>query len=76
MLDQLVPLELTREICQRSSRKFVLWPCASNLREDLPHSYGYKEQANLPKLTILEVHDRYGPAIIQEIREYGSAYVA
>jgi hypothetical protein len=76
VLDQLVPLGLTREICQRSPAKFVLWPTASNLREYLPRSYGGNEQAKLPKLTILEVHDRYGPAIIEEIREKGSAYVS
>jgi hypothetical protein len=76
VLDQVVPLELTREICRRSPAKFVLWPTASNLREYLPCSCGYNEQARLPKLTILEVHDRYGPAIIEEIRERGSAYVA
>jgi hypothetical protein len=76
VLDQAVPLELTREICQRSRAKFVLSPDASSLREYRPRSYDYKEQANLPKLTILEVHDRYGPAIIEEMREKGSAYVS
>ena len=76
ILDQVVPLELTREICQRSPARFVLWPTASNLREYLAPSHGYKEQANLPKLTILEIHDCYGPAIIEEIREHGSAGVA
>ena len=76
VLDQAVPLELTREICQRSPAKFVLSSGTSSLREYLPRSHDYKEQVNLPKLTILEVHDRYGPAIIEEIREYGSAYVS
>ena len=75
ILDQPVPLELTREICERSSAKFVLWPGASTLCEYLPRSYAYEQQAELPKLTILEVHERYGPAAIEEVREYGSARV-
>jgi hypothetical protein len=39
----------------------VLWPSASTLCEYLPRSYAYEQQAELPKLTILEVHERYGP---------------
>ena len=75
ILDQVVPLQLTREICQRSSAKFVLWPTASILREYSPLSGGCAPQAELAKLTILEVHDRYGPAVIEEVREYGSACI-
>jgi len=76
ILDQVVPLQFTREKCHRSTAKFVLWPSASILREYLPLSDGRAKQAELPKLTILEVHDRYGPAVIEEVREYGSACIA
>lgn len=66
---------LTREICERSSAKFVRWPSASTLCEYLPRSYAYEQQAELPTLTILEVHERYGPGC-KEVREYESARVA
>jgi len=76
VLDWLVPLELTREICRKLPSAYVLWPDSKNLREYRPGSAGYAEQAGLPKLTALDVHDRYGPAVLEEVQEYGSATIA
>jgi hypothetical protein len=76
VLDRLVPLELTREICKQLPNAYVLSPDSKNLREYRPGSTGYAKQAGLAKLTALEVHDRYGPAVLEEVQEYGSATIA
>jgi hypothetical protein len=74
ILDQSVPLDLTREICQEVQLSFVLSRDARStwLRSNLP---GRNSERNLPKLSALDVHERYGPAVIEEVREYGSARV-
>jgi hypothetical protein len=76
VLDRLVPLEMTREICQQLPTAYVLWPNSKNLREYRHGSAGYAEQASLQKLTALDVHERYGPAVLEEVHEYGSATIA
>ena len=74
-LDIDVPLELTRQVFGNSVAKFVLWPTPENLREFREGGTGYKEQVSLPKLSALEVHERFGPAVLEEVREYGSAFI-
>ena len=76
ILDQLVPLELTREICEKCPNLYVLWPDETNLRQYHQKSAGYAEQKHLPKLTAIKVHDTYGPAVFEEVHEYGSVTVA
>ena len=74
ILDEPVPMDLTREICQKVQLSFVLRrdPRGTWLRSYLP---GRNSEDNLPKLSALDVHERYGPAVIEEVREYGSARV-
>src|SRR4051812_16834048 len=61
ILDQPVPLELTREICEKLSNLYVLWPDSTTLVQA-----EYYKHKDLPKLTALNVHEHYGPAVFEE----------
>jgi len=73
VLGVLLPLELTQEIAAHyQKRKFWFDPRQQELRaagEGLPIPGEYIE------MTALEVHDRFGGSVIEEVREYGSAYL-
>ena len=71
ILDQLVPLELTREICKQCPNLYVLWPDSTSLVQA-----EYYKHKDLPKLTALDVHDHYGPAVLEEVHEKGGVKVA
>ena len=72
VVDEFVPLELTREICRRCTRSYAVrgLPEYAQIIECDPHR---TDLVGLPLLTALEVHDLYGPAIIEEVQEFGSA---
>lgn len=76
ILDRPLPLELSRELCQRCDTVFVLWPDETTLRCYQKRDDGFSEHDSLPKFSAVEVHDRFGPAVIEEVSEYGSATVA
>lgn len=76
ILDRPVPLELSRELCQRCDAVFVLWPDETTLRRYQKGATGFSDQVCLRKFSAVEVHERFGPAVIEEISEYSSATVA
>lgn len=69
ILDAPVPEDLSREAAARSSHRFFYSATDSVLR----HRPAPAEQHSL--LTALEVHDRFGGSIIEEVLEYGSAQI-
>ncbi len=72
-LDALLPLELTREIAARyHTVNFRFYPKDRALRVANPQCVTADE---FLELTALEVHDRFGGSVIEEVFEYGSAYV-
>jgi hypothetical protein len=69
ILDAPVPHEFTREVCRRVPLNFVLSASGDTLRRAQSLVTG-------SPLSALEVHERFGPAVIEEVLEYGSAAVA
>ena len=67
ILDAPVPIELSREVAARYDMTYEL--IGNVLRE-------CRSASNAEVLTALEVHDRFGGAVIEEIQEFGSCYVA
>jgi hypothetical protein len=70
VLDADVPVELARAAAAESSMTFSL-DADGWLRKDDSVARRSKRQT----VTALEVHDRYGGSIIEEVLEYGSAFV-
>ncbi|MFP5419693.1 MAG: hypothetical protein ACLGHA_11135 [Gammaproteobacteria bacterium] len=69
-LDSVVPLELTRQICAACPAKFYL-------RSDgWLSAHPPQDKCTYRVLSALEVHARFGPAVIDEANESGSARVA
>lgn len=68
ILDQQVPYELIKEVCQMSKLKFYLYD--TNLRST--KLFG---DDNFEELSSLEVFLRYGGECIEEVFEYGSMVV-
>jgi hypothetical protein len=72
-LDGHLPVELTREIAQRcDGLQFCFSPDTSSLRRA---TRALPADAGLVTLTALDVHDRFGGSVIEEVLEYGSATV-
>ena len=72
-LDSHLPLELTREIARRCDGfQFYFLPETGLLHRATP---GSAAEGGAIKLTALEVHDRFGGSVIEEVLEYGSATV-
>ena len=65
VLDSFVPLEFSGEIASRCKRRFFYNPQTRRLRAD-HHAAGKIE------MTALEVHDRFGGSVIEEVQEKGS----
>jgi hypothetical protein len=70
-LDEPVPLELTRQICLACTTQFYLSP-----GEEVLRSYKPNDTTATEVLSALQVHELYGPAVIEEVLERGSAKVA
>lgn len=72
-LDSHLPIELTREIAQRcDGLMFCFSTETGSLRRttrELP------AEAGVIILTALDVHDRFGGSIIEQVLEYGSATI-
>ena len=69
ILDALVPVDLSREVAARSRLRFFYHPTDRILRSR-PTQPGQHSS-----MTALEIHDRFGGSIIEEVLEYGSATV-
>lgn len=69
VLDAPVPLELSREIAARYPQSLFLDPEQHILR-------AVRSTSRYQELTMLEVHDQYGGAMIEEVMEYGSAVLS
>jgi hypothetical protein len=74
MLDAPVPEALSREVARLCSRRFAYSPRLGVVRESWPE--GGRDPGPLEDLSALEIHDRFGGWVIQEIGEYGSTTVA
>src|SRR5262245_56547092 len=73
-LDSPLPIELTRELARRCDGfRFHFSPDTGWLRRATP---GLAAEASVITLTALEVHDRFGGSVIEEVREHGSARIA
>jgi hypothetical protein len=72
VLDAEVPLELSRAVFSNSKSKFILGH-DSTLREG--ETTGSPKQSGAVELTARQVHDRFGPAVLEEVREYGAVDV-
>ncbi|HET9314071.1 MAG TPA: hypothetical protein VFQ51_00720 [Vicinamibacteria bacterium] len=64
-LDEVLPVELTREVAARIPDRYV-YDAERVLRKATSDARG-------EVLTTLEVHDRFGGSLIEEVLEYGSA---
>ena len=71
-LDAPVPLELSREIAKLFSGKFYYYP-EKNIIRNADVDRIPDEQRII--LSALEVHEKFGGSVIEEIFEYGSALV-
>ena len=76
LLDQEMPLALTREIARRYPLQFQLYTSARCgdvfLLRLVPAPIADMHET---ELSALAVHDRFGGAAIEEVQEYGSAWV-
>jgi hypothetical protein len=73
VLDALVPEALSREVARLCSRRFAYSPLWGVVRESWPE--GGRNPGPLEDLSALEVHDRFGGWVIEEIGEFGSMSV-
>ena len=74
VLDRLVPLELTREIASRCvGLRFQYSPGAGSLCRLFDST---ESGSNTVVLSALEVHDRFGGSIMEQVLESGSANVS
>ena len=79
LLDQEVPLALTRELARRSSASFYLlrsaqWGDVLLLRSAGAGSASV-DDSRFTEVSAIEVHDSFGGAVIEEVQEHGSAWV-
>jgi len=72
VLDAPVPIELSRAIAARYPVQFFFYPEKNLLREATIDHFPNDQRV---KITALEVHDRFGGSIIEEVFEKGSARV-
>jgi hypothetical protein len=73
VMDMLLPLELTREIAANCHKKrFWHDPSRQELRAA---DEGFLLPGRYIEMTALEVHDRFGGSMIEEVCEYGSVQV-
>jgi len=72
-LDSHLPVELTRELARRCDGfRFQFVPVTGLLRRA---ASDVMPDAGAITLTALDVHDRFGGSVIEEVLEYGSAKV-
>lgn len=72
-LDSHLPVELTRQIAQRcDGLQFCFSTDTGSLRRT---TLALPAEAGMITLTALDVHDRFGGSVIEEVLEYGSATV-
>ena len=73
VMDMLLPLQLTREIAANCHKKrFWYDPTRQALRVA---DEGFLIPGKYIEMTALEVHDRFGGSMIEEVCEYGSVQV-
>lgn len=72
ILDSLVPFELTSEIAKGVTKLYYLDKLSNNLRAA---KLSMTEESNIEVMSTLEVHDLFGGAVIEEVKEYGSFVV-
>jgi hypothetical protein len=72
VLDALVPLGLSREVAARCPQRFAYDPASRQLRCAGPGEPGALSSV---EMTALEVHDRFGGSVIEEVFEKGSARI-
>jgi hypothetical protein len=73
MLDAPIPLALSREVASRCPQRFVYDPASRQLCLAEPSSPG---AAGPVEMTALEVHDRFGGSVIEEVFEKGCAHIS
>jgi Tetratricopeptide repeat len=73
VLDAPVPARLSREVARLSAQRFAYSPLLGIVRASWPD--GGRDPGPLEELTALEVHDRFGGWVIEEVGEYGSMQV-
>jgi hypothetical protein len=71
ILDEPIPLELTRQLCSACGKELYLIAQEGSLL-----SYKPTPTTTFQTLSLLEVHERYGPAVIEEVLERSVAKVA
>lgn len=72
ILDAFVDVGLTRQIAERIPDLYYFDHRSRNLRAD---RLGMAESDSFQPMTTLEVHDQFGGAFLEEVREYGSACI-
>jgi hypothetical protein len=72
ILDAPVPLDLSREVSARCPQRFIFDPASRALRCTGP---GEPSVADLVTMTALQIHDRFGGSVIEEVFEKGSARI-
>lgn len=88
ILDMLVPLELSRQVCSNSKQLFFFKPAERQLFTYATPKKKFFEKITMrlsgipvaPEeevavLTALDIHERFGGSIIEEVLEFGSATV-
>ena len=73
ILDKEVPLELTKEICEKCPIEFIINFTNSTLRVYNPSLVNKDDIITI--ISCNKVHDLFGPAVIEEIGEYGSVKI-
>ena len=69
-LDEVLPTELTREVAALIPDRYVY-----DVSERVLRSAPTTSDARGEVLTTLEVHDRFGGSVIEDVLEYGSARI-
>ena len=72
ILDAPVPVELSREIASRFDERFVFDPHTRILQSS---THPVVDSLDGLEMSALEVHDRFGGSVIEEVLEYGSLHI-
>jgi hypothetical protein len=72
VLDSLVPFELSRQIAAQFDHEFLYSPGSGNLQSA---AGAVSQEPTAIRMTALEVLDRFGGAVIEEVFEFGSVKV-
>lgn len=72
ILDEVIPFELAKEVCEKSKLVFYLYKNENKL---LLKSSIFQSGTDFEPLNAMEVLIRFGGKYIEEVLEYGSAFV-